>query len=829
MDKIFLSLLNRGIAAGWLILAVLILRLVLKRAPKWIPCILWGIVAVRLICPFSLESAFSLIPSGETLSRTTVMYAQKPEITSGVFALNRTLNPVIRDAFAPSPGASVNPLQVWTFFGGILWIIGLVALLLYALTSFWRLHTRLRESVPIEKNVWLCDVVESPFILGIVRPRIYLPSGIREEEMKYVLAHEHAHLKRKDHWWKLLGYLLAAVYWFHPLMWAAYMLFCRDMELACDEKVIKELDIDGKKAYSHALVTCSVSKRTVMVCPVAFGEVGVKKRVKAVLHYRKHAFWVILAAIFACVIVAVCFLTNPRRDTYEVRIVIPAGGEGEIYYSDEEISPYGNKITLWAGEGLSDTEVVLMPLDSDGEWIPEPVYMTPGMPVRMEAVRGAWYRIGVKMSNSSTEDKDVYVKAEGVQIRIACPVAEENVKYDIIPMIMVNDKYYYDTGRVSGRTERSDKMDGEITSTVDGSEKPAKNNQSNFGEGYGYQFGENDTIEVNMNGKWVVFEYRSGDGSLIRYGDKWYSQGDLSEETIEWLYWYNSLTEEEQAAISAVPSDLYDLIYTGNESELPAKTEDANGDPLDEAVQKAILEENASSYSDTYDLACCDFLALATEVMGPVAEDTKSSVVSHYGWALYQEYQITNEGIKDVGGSHIPVALTFEEKDGNYELKEYWKPREGSYFVPDIRSKFPAEIAEDAIDSQKFGILQIQSCYRQAVEFSGLDTDKVIERLLDSICSGPNASSNPRDYMEAHFIEYRELLYYGEYTLRYCLNRFRQGNETGLEGKIMALVCEELMQTKGTIPADAQTAETGQFWYDTLYAHGSNRVDPYLE
>ena len=144
MDKIFLSLLNRGIAAGWLILAVLILRLVLKRAPKWIPCILWGIVAVRLICPFSLESAFSLIPSGETLSRTTVMYAQKPEITSGVFALNRTLNPVIRDAFAPSPGASVNPLQVWTFFGGILWIIGLVALLLYALTSFWRLHTRLR-------------------------------------------------------------------------------------------------------------------------------------------------------------------------------------------------------------------------------------------------------------------------------------------------------------------------------------------------------------------------------------------------------------------------------------------------------------------------------------------------------------------------------------------------------------------------------------------------------------------------------------------------------------------------------------------------------------
>lgn len=745
MDKIFLSLLNRGIAAGWLILAVLILRLVLKRAPKWIPCILWGIVAVRLICPFSLESAFSLIPSGETLSRTTVMYAQKPEITSGVFALNRTLNPVIRDAFAPSPGASVNPLQVWTFFGGILWIIGLVALLLYALTSFWRLHTRLRESVPIEKNVWLCDVVESPFILGIVRPRIYLPSDLKKEDRKYVLAHEYAHLKRKDHWWKLLGYLLASVYWFHPLMWAAYMLFCRDMELACDEKVIKELDIDGKKAYSHALVTCSVSKRTVMVCPVAFGEVEVKKRVRAVLHYRKPAFWVILAAVFACAIVAVCFLTNPRRDTYEVRIVIPAGSEGEIYYSDEEISPYGNKIMLWAGEGLSDTEVVLMPLDSDGEWIPEPVYMTPGMPVRMEAVRGAWYRIGVKMSNSSTEDIDVYVKAEGVQIRIACPVVEENVTY------------------------------------------------------------------------------------LIRYGDKWYSQGDLSEETIEWLYWYNSLTEEEQAAISAVPSDLYDLIYTGEESHMPAVTEDAKEDSLDAAIQQAILEENVSYYSSAYGFACCDFYPLATEVSETAAENTGNNTVSCYGSALYRKYQITDEGIEDLEGSHVPVALTFEEKDGNYELKEYWQPRDGSYFVPDIRSKFPPEIVEDAIDSQKFGILQIQSCYRQAVEFAHLDTDSVIENLLNTICSEPKSSSNPQDYVDAHSLEYRELLYYGEYTLRYCLNRFQQGNETGLEGRIMALVCEELMQTEGTIPADAQTAETGQFWYDTLYAHGSNQVEPYLK
>ncbi len=705
MDKIFLSLLNRGIAAGWLILAVLALRLLLKKAPKWLSCVLWGIAAVRLICPFSFESAFSLIPSGETLSRTTVMYAQRPEITSGVSILNRTLNPVIQDAFAPSPGASVNPLQVWMFFGGILWVIGLTVLLLYALASFWHLYVRLRESVPIEENVRLCDGVESPFILGIVHPRIYLPSDLMKEEMKYVLAHERAHLKRRDHWWKLLGYLVAAVYWFHPLVWAAYILFCRDMELACDEKVIKGMDMEGKKAYSHALVTCSVSKRRGMICPVAFGEIGVKERVKAVLGYRKPAFWLILAAIFACAVVAVCFLTNPREDTYKVGITIPAGSEGGIYYSDEEISPYGNRITLWADEGLSDTEVVLMPSGAENEQTAASEYMTPGMPVRMEAEKDVWYRIGVNVSNPAKEDKKVYVRAEGVQIRIASGT-EENV--------------------------------------------------------------------------------------------------------------------------SSIPSDLYDLIYPGEGSEVPAETEDAREDTIDAAIQKAILEKNASSYGEMYDLACCDFLPLKTETTEPAGENARNHMVSYYGWALYQEYRISDKGIEDVGGSHIPIVLTFEEKNGNYELKEYWEPREGSYFVTDIRSRFPAEIAEDAIDSQKFGMQQIQSCYRQAVEFSGLDTDRVIGDLLETICSEPGTSSNPQDYVEAHSIEYRELLFYGEYTLRYCLNRFRKGNETGLEGHIMALVCEELMQTKGTIPADAGTAETGQLWYDTLYAHGSNRVESIL-
>ena len=828
MEKIFLKLLNMSITAGWLILVVILLRMVLKRAPRWLSCILWGIVAVRLVCPTSLESSFSLIPSAETIHLPASGEIEEPLVSSGIPALNSTVNPVLKEAIDSASSVSrMTSLRTGMYFAEILWAAGLIILLLYGFASFARLHIRLREAAPLRENIWLCDAISSPFVLGIVHPRIYLPSSLGKEELPYVLAHEQAHIRRRDHWWKLLAYLLLSVYWFHPLVWAAYVLFGRDIELACDERVIGKMDAEGKKAYSNALVTCSMEKRLIPACPLAFGEIGVKTRVKAVLNYRRPAFWVILAAVLTCLLAAVCFLTNPRQDTYKVEIRIPAGSEGGIYYSDEEISPYGKTITLWAEEGLGDTEVVLLPseMENEQEQLVAPEYMTPGMPVKMEAEKDVWYRIGINVSNPGKEDKKVYVKAEGVQIRIAS-AAEENVKYDIIPMIMVNDKYYYDTGRVSSRTERSREMDGEIISSVDGSEKPVENNQSNFGAGYGYQFGENDTIEVHMNGKWEIFEYRSGDGSLIRYGDKWYSQGDLSEETIEWLHWYNGLSEEEQAAVSSIPSDLYDLIYTGDETEMPAETEDAADASIDAAIQRAILEKNVSVYSDAYGFACCDFFLLATE---KTADNAGNDMVSCYGWALYEKYEISDEGIKDVEGSHIPVVLTFVKKDGNYELKEYWEPREGSYFVSDIRSKFPAEIAEDAIDSQKFGMLQIQSCYRQAVEFSGLDTEQVIEGLLETICSKPKASSNPQDYVEAHSIEYRELLFYGEYTLHYCLNRFRQGKETGLEGRIMALVCEELLQTREAIPVDAATAETGQFWYDTLYAHGSNRVEPYLE
>ena len=315
MAAVFLKLLNLSISASWLVLAVLVLRLVSKRSPKWMNVLLWGIVALRLVLPFSIESALSLIPSAETVSPAAVQFAPAPTITSGVSIIDNAVNPSLSEHFAAVPTMSVNPLYVWTEIAGWVWLIGLGTMLLYALVSYLRLRRRVRVSLPVQDHIYLCDAISSPFILGVVKPHIYLPSGLDEVQRQNVLSHEQAHLARRDHWWKPLGFALLAVYWFNPVLWLAYALLCRDIELACDERVIRTMDESAVKTYSTVLLACSMPRKAVITCPLAFGEVGVKERVKNALHYKKPAFWVVAASVAVCIVVAVCFLTNPPTDT----------------------------------------------------------------------------------------------------------------------------------------------------------------------------------------------------------------------------------------------------------------------------------------------------------------------------------------------------------------------------------------------------------------------------------------------------------------------------------------------------------------------------------
>ena len=344
MDDVFLKLVNLSISASWLILAVLVLRVVLKKAPKWVMPLLWGVVALRLVCLFSIESALSLIPSAETIPSEIVTETREPVLYEQA-TLDIVTNPTLPSAAEVPVGVSRQQAQVDFNIYSILWLAGMAALLVHALVSAGKLKRKLATAILLRDNIYESEFVDSPFVFGVVKPNIYLPMHMDEGTAAYVIAHERAHLARRDHWWKVLGYLVLALHWFNPLVWVAYILFCRDIELACDEKVVKGLDGAARADYSQALLSCAAPKRAVAACPLAFGEGNIKMRVKSALHYKKPAFWVAAAAVLAVVIVAVCFLTNPKSergslvwaqklnaaDVASIELYVPAEGKARQY------------------------------------------------------------------------------------------------------------------------------------------------------------------------------------------------------------------------------------------------------------------------------------------------------------------------------------------------------------------------------------------------------------------------------------------------------------------------------------------------------------------
>ena len=344
MDDVFLKLVNLSISASWLILAVLVLRVVLKKAPKWVMPLLWGVVALRLVCLFSIESALSLIPSAETIPSEIVTETREPVLYEQA-TLDIVTNPTLPSAAEVPVGVSRQQAQVDFNIYSVLWLAGMAALLVHALVSAGKLKRKLATAILLRDNIYESEFVDSPFVFGVVKPNIYLPMHMDEGTAAYVIAHERAHLARRDHWWKVLGYLVLALHWFNPLVWVAYILFCRDIELACDEKVVKGLDGAARADYSQSLLSCAAPKRAVAACPLAFGEGNIKTRVKSALHYKKPAFWVAAAAVLAVVIMAVCFLTNPRSergslvwaqklnaaDVASIELYVPAEGEARQY------------------------------------------------------------------------------------------------------------------------------------------------------------------------------------------------------------------------------------------------------------------------------------------------------------------------------------------------------------------------------------------------------------------------------------------------------------------------------------------------------------------
>lgn len=384
LRQLFVGSLNLAVAASWLIAALLLLRPLLKRlAPKWVLCALWALVAVRLVCPVALQSDLSVyrLAGDAVQSSGQVTYFQDTGFCGDVRYRPATLLPGVSAETPSTPDSTVpdattaadaipqpqTPARsVDMNLPSILWAVGIYVMLMLALAGYLSLREDVAASIPLEGNVYLCDSIKSPFILGMFRPRIYLTSGMDEAARVCVLRHERAYLRRGDHLWKPLGFLLLAVYWYNPLVWAAYILFCRDMELACDERVIRDMAAEERATYSQALLDCSRGRHWVAACPLAFGEVGVKTRVKAVLWYKKPAFWAVLAAVVVCAVVAVCFLTNPKGTENEESDQSPASYQNValVAYQTDTVT-----LTGYAGDVETTSGSTLGKLLSNADWI----------------------------------------------------------------------------------------------------------------------------------------------------------------------------------------------------------------------------------------------------------------------------------------------------------------------------------------------------------------------------------------------------------------------------------------------------------------------------
>lgn len=771
MSDIFLKILNMSIAVSWLILAVVLLRFTLKKAPKWIAVLLWGIVALRLVLPFSFESALSLIPSAETFNAHNIQY-ETPAISSGIPQVNNAVNPILGEIFEPNPAGSVNPLYVWTFIASVIWLIGIAMMLLYAVISYRRIHRNIAERMPYEENIFLCDFVKSPFILGLVRPKIYLPSHMDAASMESVIAHEKAHLARRDHWWKPLGFLILAVYWFNPLCWLAYVLLCRDIELACDEKVIRQMDVNEKKQYSTALLECTAGRRLITICPLAFGEVGVKQRVKNVLNYKKPAFWLIAMAIAACAVVTVCFATNPKQDLSKEQHIVQA------------------RITE-----IEDTSLLVTPVEGAWELSSSDRFRIPITNMSLPAEPQVGDLVEISYDGYILE---IY-PAQFATVYSMKVISQENSLR--IDELRVKYPEYFELGTFKGL------------------------------EVYVWQMAENDYrfgLMQGTNREKTLDEKMALKGATAEEMALILSTFDIDEKDIFVMPWSNPASSymitEEMAKDPDYINNIYSMLGL---SDVSADAREGTDTPtaiesntaittLSEEqimIRQAILEHNRSESAINFSadsgspIPCISF----TELACIVVDGSDFSEYTHYGWALYEEYRITDNGLKAVSGSHVPVAITFrEDSSGTLTLEEYWEPRDGSYYVQDIREKFPVQIVKDGMDSQKFIFQQTQECYAQAVASAGLDTDHVIETLIETIGSSPAESSNPGDYIEEHAAEYRELTYYGQYTLKYCFTEFLKGGQTDLHGHIMRAAIDD-------IAPEAQLklyAETGQEYFD---------------
>jgi len=897
MPKLF----NMSLTASVAIVLVILLRLLLKKAPKVISYALWGVVLFRLLCPVSIGSNFSVYnlfdaPAQESGTITSVIeyvpsnivHTEYPSVALPVPGISDVIN----DALPQGQEQLVaDPLEAPMSFATYAWMIGVLVMAIYSIASYIRLRRKLSVVVPLRDNIFIADDIKSPFVVGLFRPKIYLPCNLGDKEQEYIILHEQHHIKRLDHVMKALAFLALAIHWFNPLVWVAFILASKDMEMSCDEAVIRKIGGDVRADYSASLLTLATGRRIIAGTPLAFGEGDTKGRINNLSKWKKPAVWVVIVAVIACIILAVCLLTNPeaKQDlsflNYENLVSVAAQSDthpaaksddqSRYIIDGPQLAQFLDKASWTAQTGITrsvqrNTDknsrssihitlngTYLKVFDTDTANIYDP---TTGKDRYYRMTDGDYEKLLAMLSldNEGTADNAVagktYVyEGEGIMGSFTITLYDDGTftYYEGMASSYIGVGSWEQDGDSITMTDDGHggyglvnhfKLDGDDLVFVDKDSANFVYVKVQDGEKFhrtGEAFKQNDSVngtvqimpsqKLSLNDvimlsqkgyelSWRDFEQfqyiETGSGLYIRVYEinemyeLWIGGSWIDEDPV---YIYLALADDLDTRIDIRDGGVTDFIGADHSSVL-----------LSKAINEAILSENKPSKPDGL-YHCASFVLLdQKELSGTPTVDSSdhTQMVTVYGLALHQGFGYSGGTFHDVSGSHIPVAITFEIVGGKYVLKEYWTPRDGSYYVQDVRDKFPDEVEDEALDTQKYILVQKQTCYDQGVRYGGVDTYSAVEHLFEVIESSPATSSRPADYIDAHSIEYRELMYYGDYTLQYIFSKFHlEGNQTGLRGHLMRIALDDLAP-------EAQLrlhAETGQAYFDEWRA-GAIRI-----
>lgn len=842
MEALFLQVLEMSLTASYVILAVLAVRLLLKKAPRKYSYLLWSVVGFRLCCPVSFQWLFSLFSLRPFLGN---LIPETQADTLPSFSLNTPVpssNTPVESVFAPSSvqgsllaAAEHEPVaDFWPWVGILLWLTGITAMLVYAIFSYVGLFRRMRTAVLLEGRVWQSDKVRSPFILGFFRPKIYLPFGLEKEAQRYVLAHEQYHLRRMDHLVKTVAFFLLTIHWFNPLCWLAFSLMSRDMEMSCDEKVLSQGE-NIRKIYSTSLLSFAANRRFPSPSPLAFGEVGVTSRIQNVLNWKKPRLWMTLAAAALSLFTLVACASDSSGlsndgvgmergqdfggKEYRVEKVVYEAVQYSFSYTEDTAPQYRlskDGCLSVLGDSLQD--------GTASEWLPLGTFSEAHLTQDnfdfcfMENGAGIW---GEECLPSKLREENQ------TAWRLDCAGTPETFYY----LLQQKDGTVYLS---YGYPEQpSIRWLFRLTATeAESSACLYLNPLSSLTGGAGFQYSwKENRLKVTYKDSGQVLLEQTMDGldwQPFPYTSETWQELFVPESQAPDISGYWSplfLPLSEQYSLLDMDGSLWLMEWKTNPQmgryvwsvytlEPAGDAADSQADPLEAALTSAILEQLQSALP-TGLLSCESHTVLGTEKtsatpQGGRQEENKQQITV-YAVVLYQEFSYSEGRLVTVRGSHVPTAITFDVTgNGTYSLTEYWVPRDGTLYAADIQEKFPQELWEQALDTQAYIVTQTQACYEAAVKYWQIDTDVIAENLFEQIMASPALSSNPGDYIAAHPLEYRELIYYGDNTLRYLFSEFLKGDETGLKGHLMRQVMDQLVGKERL----NFTANTGQEYFD---------------